>query len=138
MSTEITEPARSRIFDALLGGVDLVAPRAVWIGLSHGAANRLGLVSEPSREAGYRRVRVVNTLDEFPAHSVVGAKANLRPIVFAPPTADWGVIRSLFIADGPGGAGDRDSVVLAMFDARPSRPSLRLPVTIDPGVLCLE
>lgn len=135
MAVVLTDRARGRFFDNVLGGVPLVASPAVWFGLSFGAANEAGLVVEPARSAGYRRVRRANVLGEFPAFAAVGIKSNLRPIVFGPATADWSPIRSLFVADADGD--DPDAAVLAMIDLPPAGPLLAgRTLELGRGVLC--
>lgn len=103
-----------KMYDAFLGGVPFEPPAHLWFGLTLAEANRAGLVVEPPRSAGYRRVRVPNDAAMFPPTAAVGVKANARPVKFPAPTGDWGLIRGVFVATDEDNA---DGEVLAMIGA---------------------
>ena len=86
---------------------------------SQTASIKTGAVSEPSG-GGYARVAVSNTLTNFPAASS-GTKSNATAITFPTPSAAWGTVVSVFIADAAAGGN-----VLAMAD-------LTTPKTINSG-----
>lgn len=128
MAEYLTHAARDTLLDLFLGGRRYTPPATVEFGLSLLPANESGLVVEPSHPS-YARVAVPNDGEHFPWASLRGGlKANARDIGFPAPGGDWGVCRSLFVAE-PGGA------VLASMDLR---PALRIgtssaPVTLPAG-----
>jgi hypothetical protein len=90
-----------------LGGAGLGIPGTWYVGLSLSPATKIGLVVNANGQAseisggGYARVAVVNNLTNFPAVSG-GSKSNGIAITFPRPTADWGTVYSVFLADAPG------------------------------------
>lgn len=89
------------------------APRAVpevlYLGVSLGPARRSGVVFEPS-DLYYHRVPVPNVPSMFlPAEG--GVTVNSESILLPAPRDDWGLIRSVFLADAPEGG-----LVIAMAD----------------------
>ena len=97
------------MLDSVFGRVAYTAPATLYFGLATRAANKAGQVSEPSG-GGYARVAMTNDATRFPAANI-GAKSNASVVTFPAPTADWGTIVSLFVADAPTGGN-----VLAMAD----------------------
>ena len=110
-----TDYANNKILDQVFGATVFSTPSTVYIGLSTGAANKSGTVTEPPAGAGYLRVAVANTPTAFLSASS-GTKANATPIAFAVPTSSWGTLQSVFIADAPAGGN-----VLAIADLATAR-----------------
>ncbi len=115
-----TDYLNNKVLDLVLGGSSLLGPTTVYVGLSLGASNKAGSISEPSFSAGYSRIAVANTLVNFPAASN-GTKSNANPVSFPSPTASWGTIVSVFLADAMSGGN-----ILAMAD-------LSLPKSVSSG-----
>jgi hypothetical protein len=137
MPAALTTYAMGRLYDALLGGRAYVGPLEIDVGLSTVPANGGGLVVEPAHWS-YERVRLPNDETVFPSWGIVGVKSNLKPVVFGKPAADWGTVRSVFLAEPA--VGGVPGQVLAMGDLK--RP-LRVPrgldlVAIPPGSLVLS
>ena len=111
MSGFFTDFVNNKILDLFLGSCLLHASCGlVTFGLSQTTANKGGTVTEPSG-GGYARVAVTNNLTSFPSASS-GSKSNAVAIQFPSPTASWGTITTVFIADAATG-GD----VLAMAES---------------------
>ena len=91
------------------GASSFTPPTTLYFGLSQITANKNGFVNEPW-VGGYARVAVPNSLTNFPAASF-GTKSNANVITFPVPTADWGTIQSVLVADAP-----TNGNVLAMAD----------------------
>jgi hypothetical protein len=91
-----------------LGGAALTIPGTWYVGLSLSPATKIGRVINANGQGsevsggGYARVAVVNNLTSFPAVSG-GSKSNGTAITFPTPTANWGTVYSVFIADLPTG-----------------------------------
>jgi len=113
----LTTYSNDLVLDHLFGATAARPPAKLYFGLSQTPANRAGQTAEPSG-GGYARVALGNTDVNFPG-AVGGRKWNGTAFAFPGPTADWGLVRSLFVADA--GAGGN---VLAMADlVRPRRIS---------------
>ena len=118
----LTDFTNNNVLDCLFGGRAMIPPHELHIGLSLTKAYKGGYIAEPLG-AGYARVAIPNDLIHFPSASL-GQKSNASAITFPEPSAGWGSIRSVFVADAPQGGN-----VLAMAD-------LPLPRTVgsgDPG-----
>jgi hypothetical protein len=109
MAGFFTYALNHRVLDWVFGGVAHRSLGVLYVGLSFTTSNRMGVVIEPSG-GGYARVEVANNPASFPA-AVSGTKTTANPIVFPAPTADWGTILSLFLADSP-----RGGIIMAMAD----------------------
>jgi hypothetical protein len=113
----LTDLVNNRVLDCFFGGVAIVPPSTLYVGLSLTRAYKGGYVAEPAG-GSYARVAVPNDLTRFQEASF-GSKANAEAITFPAPSAAWGSILSVFIADAAEGGN-----VLAMAD-------LPSPRTID-------
>ncbi len=87
--------------------------RSTW-GSRRIASSKAGAISEPSG-GGYARVPLTNILTNFPT-ATGGTKSNATVITFPAPTASWGTVVSLFVADSASGGN-----VLAMADLATSK-----------------
>ena len=125
-----THYARRRINGQVFGGRVWKPPERVWVGLSLGEANEFGLVAEPCPTLGYRRVQVAN--DALNWGESGNFRLNLLPVYFPAPLGNWGWVRSVFIADGPGLAGGQVIVMADLDHAVSSRPGTR-PLVIPAG-----
>lgn len=109
MAGYLTDFANNRVLDLLFGANTLTPSPSLYFGLSKNPAAKSGAVAEPEG-GGYARTAVGNDMSHFPpARS--GTKSNASPITFSAPTADWGAIASVFVADAPSGGN-----VIAMAD----------------------
>jgi hypothetical protein len=108
MAGFLTDYTNNKVLDSIFGNVPCEWPSYLYFGLSSTTANKLGCINEPPAGHGYERVQVANNLFNFTKASY-GTKGNLNVINFDEPTADWGQIRSVFIADTEGN-------VIAMAD----------------------
>ena len=115
----LTDLVNNKVLDCFFGGVAIVPPPTLYVGLSLTRAYKGGYVAEPA-DGSYARVAVPNDLTRFLAASA-GAKSNAAAITFPAPSAAWGSVLSVFIADAAEGGN-----VLAMAD-------LPAPRTIDGG-----
>lgn len=97
MAGFLTDYANNQVLDLIFGATGFTPPATLYLGLSLYPANKAGSVGEPSG-GGYARVALANTPAAFPAASG-GTKSNAAPIAFPAPTADWGTVQSLFVAD---------------------------------------
>lgn len=111
MAGFVTDLVNNKVLDAIFGGEDLERTSTLHIGLTLKEANKSGFVAEPTG-GGYARASVVNDLRTWPA-AIGGAKANATSILFPAPTADWGWVVGVFVADAAAGGN-----VLAMADLR--------------------
>jgi hypothetical protein len=109
MAGFLTDYTNNKVLDLLFGATSYAPPGTVYLGLSLNASNKGGNVTEPSG-GGYARVALANNPTTFPAASG-GTKSNSTAAAFPAPTANWGTVQSLFIADAPSGGN-----VLAMAD----------------------
>lgn len=114
-----TDFMNNKILDMVFGATPYTPLATLYVGLSRSASSRTGTISEPTG-GNYARVPVANTLVNFPASSG-GSKSNTAVITFPAPTAGWGTIQSLFVADSASGGN-----LLAMAD-------LATPRTIHAG-----
>ncbi len=105
----LTEFVNNKVLDCFFGGVPIETPKALYVGLSLTRAYKGGYTSEPAG-GSYARVALPNDLGSFLSASS-GAKTNAVSIRFPTPSAAWGAISSVFIADAPTGGN-----VLAMAD----------------------
>ena len=115
----LTDFANNKVLDCFFGGVAIAPPSTLYVGLSLTQSYKGGYISEPAG-GSYARVAVPNDLTHFPSASA-GTKSNAAAITFPAPTADWGSILSVFVADAAIGGN-----VLAMAD-------LPAPATINGG-----
>ena len=115
----LTDLVNNKVLDCFFGGVAIAPPSTLYIGLSLTKSFKGGYVSEPVG-GSYARIAVPNDLTHFLAASA-GAKSNATAITFPTPSAAWGSILSVFIADAASGGN-----VLAMAD-------LPSPFTINSG-----
>ncbi len=121
MAGFLSNYSNNKVLDLFFGSTTYTPPATLYMGLSQTTANKTGTVTEPSGGA-YARVAVPNNLTSFPAAST-GTKSNAIQLNFATPTASWGTITTLFIADAATGGN-----VLALAD-------LTTPMTITTGTL---
>jgi len=119
MAGFLTDYANNKVLDLIFGAAAFAPPSNLYFGLSMNGSNKAGSVGEP-QGGGYARATLANNAANFPGASG-GTKSNAAVIVFPAPTADWGTVRSFFVADGPTGGN-----VLAMAD-------LALPKSISAG-----
>jgi hypothetical protein len=110
----LTDLVNNKVLDCFFGGVAITPPTTLHVGLSLTKSYRGGYISEPSG-GSYARVAVPNDLAHFVAAST-GSKSNASTICFPTPTAAWGSILSVFIADSADGGN-----VLAMADLPAAR-----------------
>jgi hypothetical protein len=110
----LTEQVNNSVLDCFFGGVPIKPPTVLYVGLSLTRASRGGSTSEPLG-GSYARVAVPNDLANFPVASS-GTKTNAITITFPSPTAGWGEVASVFLADAA-----MDGHVLAMADLPASR-----------------
>jgi hypothetical protein len=115
----MTDYLNNKILDMVFGAAPYTAPATLYIGLSTSASNKSGTAVEPSG-GGYARVPLTNNIANFPI-AIGGTKSNAAQVTFSTPTADWGTILSLFVADAPSGGN-----LLAMAD-------LTIPMAINNG-----
>ena len=109
MAGFLTDVVNNKLLDCYFGGAPIVPSLTLHVGLSSFKANRAGKVVEPVG-GSYARVSLRNDRVHFPDASL-GSKYNARPITFPIPSAHWGPIQCLLIADSPIGG-----QVLAMAD----------------------
>ena len=109
MAGFLTDYSNNKVLDLIFGGSAYNAPASLYFGLSRSSASKAGVVSEPTAGA-YARAALVNDLTRFPA-AIGGTKANASIVTFPAPTADWGSVVSVFVADAATGGN-----VLAMAD----------------------
>ncbi len=105
----ITDHVNNKVLDCYFGGEAITPPPTLYVGLSLTRSYKGGYVTEPSG-GSYARVALPNDLVHFPS-ATSGTKANAAKFTFPAPTAAWGPILSVFIADAAS-AGN----VLAMAD----------------------
>lgn len=115
MAGFFTDYANNKILDLVFGSAAFPPPATLYFGLSQGVANKSGYPTEPA-SGGYTRVPIANNFTSFPAAGG-GTKSNATTVTFPAPTADWGTIQSLFIADAASGGN-----VLAMADLTAPKP----------------
>ena len=132
MAGFLTDYSNNKLLDLVFGSVAYEPPSTLYLGLSTTAANKSGKVSEPSG-GGYARAAAVNNTSSFPAAS--GAtKSNATAFEFPAPTANWGTVVSLFIADAPSGGN-----ILASSDLTASRTiNFGCQVLVSAGALFLS
>ncbi len=128
-----TDYANNKFLDMVFGAAAYTPPATLYVGLSVNSANRYGSFIEPSG-GGYTRVPIANSLANFPASSG-GSKSNSTVITFPAPTAAWGTIVSLFVADAASGGN-----VLAVADLTTPRTinAGAAPATVASGALFLS
>lgn len=134
-----TRSYRSRILRHLVGGAALPKVGPLYLGLSLAKAHRWGDHVEPSAPC-YARARIGDPSGMFGV-PYVDEVANIHPVTFATPTAEWGRIRSVFLADGPGAGaliiatGDLDHPSDLAIGSIPTldRRSVRLAPFADPA-----
>jgi hypothetical protein len=105
----LTDYANNKVLDQVFGASAWRPPATLYVGLSTSIAVKSGDVSEPP-DGGYARVAVANDLSNFPS-ALGGTKSNGTAVTFATPTANWGTVTTVFIADAPTGGN-----VIAMAD----------------------
>ena len=115
MAGFFTDYVNNKVLDLIFGSTGFTTSSTLYFGLSQGAANKGGSYVEPSG-GGYSRVAVSNNASNFPA-AFGGTKSNATVITFAAPTADWGTIQSILIADSTSGGN-----ILAMADLASPKP----------------
>ena len=111
----LTAATNNRILDLVFGGVPFAPAPELYIGLSLLVANRSGIIAEPG--SNYRRIRVRNSLVEFP-EAFDGRKQSAIGVEFDRPDCYWGRVLAIFIADHPTGRGRH---ILAMSDLKVPR-----------------
>ena len=114
MAGFLTDHLNNQVLDCVFGGRAFDPPPTLHVGLSLTRAYKGGYLAEPLG-GGYARVAVPNDLIHFPAASL-GRKSNARAIAFPRPSAGWGEVISVFVADAAEGGH-----VLAMADLPSSR-----------------
>jgi hypothetical protein len=105
----LTDVVNNNVLDCLFGGSPIIPPSTLFIGLSLARSYKGGYVSEPTG-GSYARVAVPNDLSHFSVASS-GGKSNAKAITFPSPSAAWGPILSVFVADA-----FSEGNVLAMAD----------------------
>ncbi len=105
----LTDYVNNKVLDCFFGGRALAPPLELHVGLSLTRAYKGGYVAEPLGE-GYERVAIPNDLIHF-SRASLGRKSNASAITFPEPSAGWGCILSVFVADAAEGGN-----VLAMAD----------------------
>jgi hypothetical protein len=105
----LTDLVNNKVLDCFFGGSTIIPPSTLFIGLSLARAYKGGYVSEPTG-GSYARVPVPNDLSHFLIASS-GAKSNAKAITFPCPSAAWGPILSVFVADAR-----TEGNILAMAD----------------------
>jgi hypothetical protein len=105
----LTDLVNNKVLDCFFGGVAIIPPPTLYIGLSLARSYKGGYVTEPDG-GSYARVAVSNDPRYFPA-AFAGSKSNAGAITFPSPSATWGPILSVFVADSPS-----EGHVLAMAD----------------------
>lgn len=110
----LTDLVNNKVLDCYFGGVTITPPPSLYIGLSITKSYKGGFTSEPIG-GSYSRVAITNDLTHFLAASA-GSKSNATAITFPSPSAAWGAILSVFVADAASGGN-----VLAMADLPASR-----------------
>lgn len=123
-----TDYAQALVLNRLLTGGAATAPSGIWVGLSMLRGYRYGNTAEPSG-GGYARVA---TTAATWAPSSGGATSNTSTINFPMPTAAWGSIRTLFLADAASGGN-----VIAEVEIDPLVANAGMVVSFAPGVLAL-
>jgi hypothetical protein len=110
----LTDVVNNKVLDCFFGGSAITPPSILYIGLSQIKSSKGGSVSEPIG-GSYARVAVLNDTGHFPG-AFAGTKSNATVIAFPSPSAAWGPILSVFIADS-----SVDGNILAMADLPASR-----------------
>jgi hypothetical protein len=105
----LTDYTNNKVLDQVFGASAWKPPERLYLGLSTSIAVKTGEVSEPL-DGGYARVAVANDLSNFPS-ALGGTKSNGAAVTFAMPTANWGTVTTVFIADALTGGN-----VIAMAD----------------------
>jgi hypothetical protein len=105
----LTDYANNKVLDQVFGASARRPPATLFLGLSTSIAVKSGNVFEPPGGV-YARVAVANDLSNFPS-ALGGTKSNGAAVTFATPTAIWGAVATVFIADAPAGGN-----VIAMAD----------------------
>lgn len=109
MSGHLTDYATGAVMDLVLGGVPWAPSPYLTFGLSLGVANRSGRVIEPKAPC-YHRLTIANDTRLFPrAAMLCGLKSNAVDLDFPTPCRDWGLVRSIFVAESCG-------AIVAMID----------------------
>jgi len=109
MAGYLTNYANNKVLDQLFGAIALPCTTILYFGLSKTPATKSGTVAEPLGGA-YARALALNDVTHFPV-AVAGTKSNAAAITFPSPTANWGSIVSVFVADAANGGN-----VIAMAD----------------------
>lgn len=92
----------NKVLDNLFGGTSMPTTGTLYVGLSTTALNTNGTgYTEPSG-AGYARVSVTNSKQNFNQASN-GTVTNQQTITFPESQASWGTIQYVFIADASSG-----------------------------------
>jgi hypothetical protein len=133
MAGFFTDYANNKLLDLVFGAGAYTPPATLYVGLSLGSANKSGSTNEPPG-GGYARVALTNNPSNFPA-ATGGTKSNAAQVAFPSPTADWGTVQSLFVADAASGGN-----VLAMADLTAPRmvTSGSAPAKVAVGALILS
>lgn len=85
----------------IIGGTTFSAPATIYVALYTAAPTDAGGGTEVTG-GSYARVAVTNNATNFPT-AAAGAKSNGTEIVFAAPTADWGIIVAFALFDAAAG-----------------------------------
>ena len=109
MAGFFTDYSNNKVLDLFFGSATITPPATLYFGLSQTPSNKSGTCQEPSG-GGYASAALTNSLANFAA-ATGGTKSNSTTITFPAPTAAWGTILSLFVADSAAGGN-----VLAMAD----------------------
>lgn len=104
----ITNPQKNRLANFLYGGktneLEAISPKTFYIGLSTEDMTANGIIgAEPSADAGYARVPVANTKDQFSTvesleDALAGKITNQNQITWEEATEAWGTIKTVFLA----------------------------------------
>lgn len=101
MAGFLSDQVNNAFLDMLFGGTPFPVPSRIWFGLSKYPASKSGPVLEPAG-GGYSRVSIANDTAAFPP-AIEGRKDCTVQIRWPAPTARWGIIRAVFLADAPVG-----------------------------------
>ena len=116
-----------------MGGRAIPSPSALYVGLSRKKSDGSQHVDEPSAPS-YSRARIGDLAGMF-GRPYLAEMRNRHPIPFPSPLSDWGGLKSIFLADGPG----RDAKIVASGDL-PSQltPSIGTVLYIAPDELRID
>lgn len=103
MDGSFTDYANNLVLNAIYGGSGFTPPTTLYIGLSTSLLQKTSVGTSPvePNDLYYTRVAVTNNYNNFPPASA-GQKSSTPTITWPVPRKDWGVIKSVFVADASG------------------------------------